>query len=106
MATATKTSKKRPAQNGEVLTLAEAAAYLRVAAEEVLKLAAHGDLPGRKIGSEWRFHKEALADWLRSPSPRDRLMRHAGGAKDDPQLHQMLEMIYRERGRATSEENE
>jgi len=82
MPTAAKSTKKRPTPDKrEVLTLAEAAAYLRVAEKEVLELARRGDVPGRKIGSEWRFHKEALADWLRTPSPRDRLMRHAGAAK-------------------------
>lgn len=68
----------------EILTLPEAATYLRVSEGEVLALAERSDLPGRKIAHEWRFLKEVLGDWLRRPSPKERLLRHAGIAKDDP----------------------
>ena len=44
----------------EVLTLAEAANFLRVSEDDVLRLAAPQILPGRQIGSEWRFLKSAL----------------------------------------------
>lgn len=89
--------------SSKVLTLAEAAGYLRVPEAEVEKLATQHDLPGRKISSEWRFLRDAIDEWLRRPSPRDRLMRHAGAIKDDPHLDQMLESIYRERGRPMTE---
>lgn len=85
--------------DNEVLTLREAAAYLRVSEDEVLELAERSELPGRRIGHEWRFLKEALGDWLRRPSPQERLLRHAGIAKDDPYLKAMLEDVYRSRGR-------
>jgi excisionase family DNA binding protein len=48
----------------EVLTLAEAAAYLRVAEEELADLAVGGGIPARRIGGEWRFLRGALDDWL------------------------------------------
>jgi excisionase family DNA binding protein len=48
-----------------VLTLAEAAAYLRVPEEAISELAAEHAIPAQKIGGEWRFLKRALADWLR-----------------------------------------
>lgn len=83
----------------EVLTLAEAANFLRVSQADLRELVETGDLPGRKIKQEWRFHKQALSDWLRRPSPKQRLMRHAGMAKDDPYFEAMLETIYRDRGR-------
>jgi excisionase family DNA binding protein len=51
----------------EVLTLSEAAAYLRVAEAELTQLAEGGGIPARKIGGEWRFLKQALNEWLRSP---------------------------------------
>ena len=54
--------------SGGVLTFTEAANYLRVAKAEILRLAHFEDLPGRQIGAEWRFLKEALQDWLRTPS--------------------------------------
>src|SRR5947209_2818604 len=47
-------------QLNEVLTLSEAAAYLRVAEAEVLRLVLLQELPGRQIGNEWRFLKAGL----------------------------------------------
>jgi excisionase family DNA binding protein len=51
-------------QPDDVLTLAEAAAYLRVPEDELLRLAEHRDIPAQRIGSEWRFLKRALGHWL------------------------------------------
>lgn len=41
--------------SGEVLTLAEAAAYLRVPETEVVSLVHAQGLPGRRVAGEWRF---------------------------------------------------
>jgi excisionase family DNA binding protein len=51
-------------QLAEVLTLTEAAAYLRVPEEELLLLAERRDIPAQRIGTEWRFLKRAIAHWL------------------------------------------
>ena len=51
-------------QTDDVLTLAEAAAYLRVPEEELLRLAERRDVPAQRIGGEWRFLKRALGHWL------------------------------------------
>ena len=88
---------------GDVLTLAEAARFLRVQESAVLDLAGRQELPGRQIGSEWRFHRDALADWLRAESPTDRLMRHAGAAQDDPNWEAMLRDIYQRRAESSLE---
>jgi excisionase family DNA binding protein len=48
----------------DVLTLAEAANYLRVAEEELLRLAEQREVPAKQIGGEWRFLKRALGHWL------------------------------------------
>jgi excisionase family DNA binding protein len=48
----------------EVLTLPEAAAYLRVSEGEVLRLAEQLEIPVQRIGGEWRFLRRALAYWL------------------------------------------
>lgn len=91
----------------EVLTLAEAAAYLRVTEEEVEELATRGEFPGRVIRGQWRFLKAAVQDWLRSaPSQKEKLMQVAGAWKDDPYLDEMLEKIYKDRGRPMLEEEE
>jgi excisionase family DNA binding protein len=48
----------------QVLTVGEAAALLRVAEADVTTAAEAGELPGRRIGGEWRFAREALMTWL------------------------------------------
>lgn len=91
----------------EVLTLAEAAAYLRVTEEEVEELAARGEFPGRVIRGQWRFLKVAVQDWLRSaPSQKEKLMQVAGAWKDDPYLDEMRERINAEREKVEAEANE
>ena len=49
-----------------VMTPAEAAAYMRVAEEDVLAAITAGDLKAKKIGSAWRISKEALDAYLKS----------------------------------------
>lgn len=95
--------------SGEVLTLAEAAAYLRIPQDEVLRTVAAGDLPGRLLGDEWRFLKSALQDWLRMPAPpssKEALRSAIGSWKNHPDLDELLEDIYRQRGRPMVEERE
>lgn len=62
-----------PASNGlvgEVLTLAEAAAYLRLPENAVQNAVQDQNLPGRCINGEWQFLKAGIQDWLRSgPKP-------------------------------------
>jgi len=49
----------------EVLDAREAAALLGVAEDVVVEEAASGNLPGRRIGGEWRFSHAQLLAWLR-----------------------------------------
>src|SRR5438128_12323869 len=55
---------QRAGRGDEVLTLAQLAELLRVEEETVRDLAERGELPGRKIGGEWRFSRLAVLDWL------------------------------------------
>jgi excisionase family DNA binding protein len=48
----------------EVLTLEQLAELLTLDAETTLALAEAGELPGRKLGEEWRFSRRAILDWL------------------------------------------
>ena len=48
-----------------VMTPAEAAAYLRVAEEDVIAAITAGDLKAKKIGSAFRISKEALDEFLK-----------------------------------------
>jgi excisionase family DNA binding protein len=94
----------------EVLTLAEAAAYLRLSEEKLVGLVRDQGLPGRRIGHEWRFLKAALQDWLRTPQPpaiaQEELMQWAGAFRDDPDLNEIVREAYRQRGRQMTEAKE
>ena len=51
----------------EVLTLEQLAELLQVDERTVRSLAAKGDLPGRKLGADWRFSRHAVLEWLATP---------------------------------------
>jgi excisionase family DNA binding protein len=106
----TRNHRSAPAANStafakaEVLTLAEAAAYLRVTENELTRLVRDQGLPGRKLGDGWRFLKTALQDWLRvPPSKKEGLLMQIGAFKDDPDLGEMLATIHKQRGRTEAE---
>ena len=69
----------------DVLTLDEAAAYLRVAPEQVRAQAGTGRPPAQQIGGELRFLKAAIDDWLRPgnrvPTLKDILMAQFRGTE-------------------------
>lgn len=96
----------------EVLTLTEAAAYLRVPEATLQSLAAENMVPARKVGKEWRFLTAALQDWLRGDfeqrergiTSKQRILALAGVWKDDPSLPGLVEDIYRQRGRPITEQ--
>ncbi len=93
----------------DVLTLAEAAAYLRVAEAAVVGSVGTEGLPGRQIGGDWRFLKSALQDWLntpRQPTGNEAFLAIAGKFKDDPYLEEICREAYRQRGRPMREEVE
>lgn len=46
-----------------VMTVRELSAYLRVHPSTVYKLLRRGELPGFRIGTDWRFNAEAIDKW-------------------------------------------
>jgi excisionase family DNA binding protein len=54
----------RPADAPDVLTVEQAAALLGAEPAAVTELATRGELPGRRLGEEWRFARRAVLDWL------------------------------------------
>lgn len=89
----------------EVLTLAEAAAYLRVSEEALVGEIGPQAVPARRIGNEWRFLKSALNAWLSTskPSPKEAMLRMAGQFQDDPYLNEIVREAYEKRGRPMTE---
>lgn len=59
----------KPPEFGEVLTLADAAAYLQVGEDGLAADAAAGRLPAGHVAGEWRFSRRALLDWLAQYHP-------------------------------------
>jgi len=51
---------------GATLVAVEVAKHLRVHPSTVYKMAKRGDLPGFKIGSDWRFDRAQFDEWIRS----------------------------------------
>jgi excisionase family DNA binding protein len=47
----------------KVLTVSELSNYLRVHRSTVYRLLKKGQLPGFRIGSDWRFNVEAIDQW-------------------------------------------
>jgi len=48
----------------QVMTSVEAADYLKMHVKTVCRLAKEGKIPARKVGSEWRFLRSVLDNWL------------------------------------------
>jgi excisionase family DNA binding protein len=53
-----------PAPQPDVLTPKQAAELLQVDEQELVALAEAGEVPGRRIGEQWRFSRPALIAWL------------------------------------------
>jgi excisionase family DNA binding protein len=105
---------KRPHQVGQngstadVLTLNEAANYLRLSEADVVHLVNDQGLPARRVGNDWRFLKRAIEAWLSTPASKREpqgIWAAAGALKDDPYLDGMLREIEKLRGRPTAEDD-
>ena len=88
----------------DVITLEEAADYLRLPKETVERQATQGQIPGRRIEDTWRFLRAAIDDWLRSHDSRTILLQQAGVLATDETLPELRTAIYAERGRPEAEE--
>ena len=60
-----------------VLTLREAAAYLRISPSTLEKLVEADEIPGVEIDGRWRFPKLNLDDWLLAKLHRSKEQNHA-----------------------------
>ena len=49
---------------GDVLTIEELSAYLKVPRSTLYKLVREGRIPSQKVGRHWRFRKETIDRWL------------------------------------------
>jgi excisionase family DNA binding protein len=51
---------------GAKLTAVEVASFLRIHPSTVYRMAKRGELPGFKIGTDWRFSPGDIREWLKS----------------------------------------
>ena len=52
------------ASQDDILTIPDVANFLKVAEKTVYGLAQKGDLPGFKVGGQWRFRRTAIDSWI------------------------------------------
>ena len=52
--------------SADVMTLSEAATYMRVGEEDVLEVIKSGELKAKKIGTSYRISKKAIDEFLSS----------------------------------------
>jgi len=55
----------------EILNIDEACRLLGVSAKTFAKILRGSDMPGRKIGREWKFSRQALIDWVGAAKAQD-----------------------------------
>ncbi|MFH0943935.1 MAG: helix-turn-helix domain-containing protein [Planctomycetota bacterium] len=65
------TGPRPPEPTKEILNIDEAAVLLGVSTKTFAKVLRDGEIPGRKIGREWKFARRALVDWVASGKSRD-----------------------------------
>jgi excisionase family DNA binding protein len=60
----TRKTTPQPMSDREILNIDGAAALLGVSVKTFSKVLRQGDVPGRKVGREWKFSRQALIDWI------------------------------------------
>ena len=53
-----------------LMTVKDLALYLNVHQSTIYRLLRANQLPCMKIGSDWRFHREAIDQWIRDRTKR------------------------------------
>lgn len=52
----------------DVMNVDDLADYLRLPKTTIYRLVQRGNIPGKKAGRQWRFHKGAIDMWLSTQS--------------------------------------
>ena len=64
----------------DILTISDVASLLKVAEKTVYGLAQKGDLPGFKVGGQWRFSRSAIDAWIEAKT---KAAQSGAGSKSD-----------------------
>lgn len=54
--------------NSDIFTVADVATYLKLPVSTVYRLAERREIPGHKVGRQWRFQRAVIDEWLRRRS--------------------------------------
>ena len=65
----------------EVLTMKEVAALLEIGEKTAYTMAQRGELPGFKVGGQWRFRRTDLDAWMDNQRSRSDADRTAGACQ-------------------------
>jgi excisionase family DNA binding protein len=69
----------------EIMTLAEIAEYLRLGRRTIYRLVQDGAIPAHKVAGQWRFLRDEIQTWLRTP---DRRLRSGSAASSERRSEQ------------------
>ena len=62
----------------EVLTLKEVATLLKIAERTAYMMVQRGDLPGFKVGGQWRFKRADIDSWMEAQKRLERTDQEGG----------------------------
>lgn len=54
-----------PVDKESILTIDELADYLKISKSTLYKLVQARKIPGQKVGRHWRFHRDAIDQWIK-----------------------------------------
>ncbi len=57
-----------PEPTSDIFTVGDVAAYLKLPISTVYRLVERREIPGHKVGRQWRFQRAVIDDWLRKNS--------------------------------------
>ncbi len=88
------------AKNHAVMTLSEAAKFLRLPPKFIQEKVEIGEIPGQRIGRAWRFSRAVLEKWLRGRYTQLTLLKDIDPSKNDNLSLPTVEKVYKKRRRS------
>ncbi len=62
------------------LTIDELADYLKMGRTKLYRMTQDGKIPASKIGSQWRFDREEIDEWMKDQRPMAAIKNSKGGS--------------------------
>ena len=81
----------------QILTIREVAAYLKLPVSTVYRLVERRELPGNKVGRQWRFQRGLIDEWLKQRSQEKSTAILV--VDDDERVRSLLSEALEEKGR-------